>query len=218
MSNVLYVLFGTLDGIAILALIFKSFRWPFWRNFGKIALIALVLSVVSYIDRIILDIDPFDPLIQLLLYIILLRYILRVDLYYAWPVAVYGYVFFLFIQLIVYPTLLATGIVSQSDAVSSVGWGTYIIQGGTELACFIVAAIIHFLGQGFNFIDFPPHDEYISVRRSKYDILVNMSGSLAVATFMYFIMNYHGHILIVLPLMAASMAAMVYLARWKDFR
>ncbi|WP_010494993.1 hypothetical protein [Paenibacillus elgii] len=218
MDTVLYIGLSVLDAYATLALIYLSFRWPFWRDFDRLTVIVVVISVVSYVDRMVLDIEAWDPAIQLLLYILSLRYFLRVNWFYAWPLAVFGYVLFLLVQFSTYTALYATGVVSAGDAAASAGAGTYIIQAANDVICYAVCVAMYVFNHGFTHVDIPPHDDYLPVRQTRGDVVVNIAGSLAIATFMYWILNYHGHIAIVLPSLAASIVAMAYLARRKEIR
>ncbi|UKS30211.1 hypothetical protein LOZ80_15225 [Paenibacillus sp. HWE-109] len=216
-DSLLNVFFGTLDSLATLVLIYKIFRWPFWRSFNKLIVIAVVISLVSFINRTVLGLAEFDTAIQFVLYIVALRFIIRVSTDYAFSLTAIGYVTFLLIQFIVYPTLLASGIVTMDDAEAINGLGTYIIQIATELVCYAVAFVLYRFGLGFTYVDIPPHDEYGTQRRSKLDLFANILGSVAVATFMYWILNYQTHILIIIPLLAVSLALLLYISSRKEY-
>lgn len=216
MNELINIFLGTLDGIAIMALIYKSFRWPFWESFSKIFVIALLLAAVSYLDRVIIGIEMYDMFVQLILYVIFLRYIIRVNILCAYPLAVYGYIFFLAIQFATYALLMSAGIVSESDAANADGWGTYIIQFSSEIVCFIVATLAYLFNLGFSYIDRPPHDSHIIVRRGKMDLAATIFGTIVVITFMYWIINCQLHVYIILPALVLSMTILLYLAKRKD--
>jgi hypothetical protein len=216
-NSLLNVFFGTLDSLATLALIYKIFRWPFWRSFNKLIVIAVVIAIVSLINRTVLGLAEFDTAIQFVLYIIFLRYIIRVSADYACSLTAIGYVSFLLIQFTVYPVLLASGIVSMDDAESISNLGTYIIQASTEILCYLIAYALYAFALGFTYIDIPPHDEYGRQRKSKLDMVANILGSISVATLMYWILNYQTHIYIIIPLLVVSLALLLIIARRKEF-
>lgn len=216
-DSLLNVFFGTLDSLATLALIFKIFRWPFWRMFNRSIIIAVIIALVSFADRTVFDIPEFDTAIQLVLYIVLIRYILKVATFYACPLTTIGYVSFLLIQFIVYPTLLATGAVTTNDAQEISGFGTYLIQFSTEITCFAVAYVLHILRLGFSYVDIPPHDFYVANRKTKLDIVGNILGSVAVASFMYWLLNFEHNIAIILTLLSVSFVFLLYLSLRKDY-
>lgn len=218
MDAVLYLIFSLLDCFAIMALIYKTFRWPFWRSFKKLLIIAVVLSIVSYIDRIILDIAMYDSAIQFILYVVFFRYLLKISTFYAYPLAAIGYLLYNIVQFVTYPTLLTLGVVTEADAASNGGFGIYLIQLVTELISYAIAAAFYFLNLGYSYIDLPPHTGYESKRRSKFDVAANAIGTLAVIIPMYVVLNYQAeHIYILLGTTILALVPMFYLCRRKDF-
>ncbi|MEW9698004.1 hypothetical protein [Paenibacillus sp. SI8] len=217
-DSLLNVFFGTLDSLATLALIYKIFRWPFWRDFNKLLVIAVTISIISFINRTVLNITECDMAIQIILYVLALRFVIRASAFYAFPLTSIGYITFLLIQFIVYPILLWTGLVTVSDAGAVFGIGTYIIQAGTEIACFAVAYLLYLFGLGYTYVDLPPHDPYIIERKTKLDTFANVLGTIAISTFMYWILTFQSitHILIIIPLLLVSLAVLLYLSLRKD--
>lgn len=217
MDAALYLLFSVLDCFAIIGLMYKTFRWPFWKSFWRILLISSMLAVISYVDRVVLGLAAYDVAIQLVFYILFFRYILKISFFYAFPLAAIGYLEFNIIQFVTYPTLLSLGVVTGADAVSNAGLGIYLIQICTEIVSYTVATLFWIFGRGFSYIDVPPHTGDESIRRSKCDICVNIVGTIVVIIPMYLVLNYQSeHIYFILASSIIALIMMFYLSRRKD--
>jgi hypothetical protein len=217
LNSFLNVFFGTLDSLATFVLIYKIFRWPFWRDFNKLLILAVIIALVSFADRTVLGLAEFDTAIQFVLYVLFLRYIIKVGFCDAALLSAIGYNSFLLIQLIVYPALLASGIVSTSDAEVASGFGTFIIQASTEISCFIVAALLYVFRLGFAHVDLPPHDAYAIQSCTKLDWIANVIGAIAVMSFTYWLLNHVSNITLMIPVLAVTLAFLLYLSRRKDY-
>lgn len=214
-----YILFGFLDVIANLALIYKLYRFPFWEYKKEFIIIAVILSVSSYCTRILLSMPEIDMPLQYLLYILFFRYLLKIRFYYSVPLAAIGYLFFTVVQFIVYPLLMATQVVSVSDGLEVHGWGIYTIQLSSELSCYLIAYIMYKLGIGFSHITRPPQEVHIPLHdvNFKLNIFVNIFGSIVIVSIMYWVYNYHSYIYIVLPSSLIALVSLIYLSYRKDF-
>ncbi|NOU98432.1 hypothetical protein [Paenibacillus planticolens] len=217
-ESLLNVFFGTLDSIATWVLIYKIFRWPFWRDFNKLLVLAVIIAIVSFADRTVLGLAEFDTAIQFVLYVLFLRYIIKVGLCDASLLSAIGYVSFLLIQVLIYKPLLSSGIVSMDDAEAVSGLGTFIIQASTETSCFIIAALLYVFRLGFSSVDLPPHDSYTIENCSTLDWIANVFGAIAVMSFTYWLLNHVSSITLMIPLLAASLSFLLFLLRRKDYK
>ncbi|MNI06773.1 hypothetical protein D3C73_597650 [compost metagenome] len=220
MDIFLYVFFGFFDVIAILALIFKIYRFPFFEYTKKLVIIGLTLSIVSYFNRCVIDIANYDMIVQFILYILFFRYLIKVRLYRAFSLATTGYLAFDGIQFTVYPLLMSSGIVTTNDAQELTGLGTYMIQSSTEIMCFLVAYLLYKFNLGFSFISVPPHDMYIKSKNNQTEKIIFISNIVAatvISSIMYWILNFHAHVYIVLPAVAVSLFLLIYFTNRRDF-
>ncbi|WP_028551403.1 hypothetical protein [Paenibacillus sp. UNC451MF] len=221
LQTFLFILLGFLDVIAILALIFKTFRWPFWEYWPQLTIIGSVLSVASYLNRMVLDIPSYDLVIQFTLCILLLRFLVKVSFVHAIDVSAIGYLSFNGILILVYFGLLGTGLVSTDDAQQPANWGTFIIQLSGELGSYLTAYLLFRFHYGFSFIMRPPHNLYLNRKVSGFKriiAVVNTIGILTVCVSVYWVLNYHESVFILLLIIILSLAILVYLSYMRDLQ
>ncbi|HEY0828339.1 MAG TPA: hypothetical protein VGE40_09605 [Bacilli bacterium] len=220
MDIFLYLLFGFLDVIAILALIFKIFSFPFFKYAKEITIIGVTLSIVSYFNRFWLDLIPFDPAIQLFIMIIFFRYLIKLRLFESLSTVSIGSCSFIGIQVIVYLILLNTGVVTLNDAQSLTNLGTYIIQISTHLSCYLISFVLYRFNLGFSHIYSPPHDIHIRYRKTtlqKLTIFASVIGIIAVSCVLYWIFNYASGAYIILLSVLGSLIVLIYLSYLSDY-
>lgn len=219
-SNVFfYLLFGVLDVIAMIAPTFKIYRFPFWEYFKHILMIAICLSFASFVTRYLMEVPQLDMPIQFLLYVIFYRYLIKIKLYYAVPLAAIGYLFYAVIQFTIIPISLYFGIVNPTDLTQTTGIGTYLIQLFSDAASYVISFLIYLFGLGFSHVIRPPHDVQIDVVDNYYKLHVtaNIVGTLVICTTMYWLFNFHNSFIIVLPTSSAALAILIFLSYRKDF-
>lgn len=213
------MLLGFLDVIAVLALIFKTFRWPFWEFRLKLAIIGIALSSVSYLNRMVLDISQIDMAVQFLLYIVFLRFFIKVNLHHAVDVTAIGYLMFMGIQLVIYYWMLAMGVVRFEDAASPVGTVIFVIQFLSDALAFLIAYLFYRLQLGFSFMMRPPHNLYLHrtidiAKRTK--MVFNTVGIITISFSIYWMLN-HSEQFFLLPLLTfISLSILIYLSYKRD--
>ncbi|HEY0828337.1 MAG TPA: hypothetical protein VGE40_09595 [Bacilli bacterium] len=220
MDIFMYLLLGFLDVMAILVLIFKIFRFPFWEYAKKLAIIGVTLSVVSYINRYWLDIASYDMAIQFTLYILFFRYLIKIRLFDSLSIVAIGYCSFVAIQFIIYPALLMSGTVTIDDAKGLTNLGLYIIQISTEISCFLIGYLLYRFNMGFSYIFAPPHDMYIRHKKSTIRTLIasaTVIGILVICSTMYWVLNFASAVYIVLPSAIGSVLILIYLSYRRDY-
>ncbi|WP_144028820.1 hypothetical protein [Paenibacillus tyrfis] len=219
MSTFLYFLFGLLDSIAVFILIFKTFRWPIRQYWIEILISGGLISFLSYVNRIIFHIPNWDMTLQFIAYISLLMWMFRVNLPNAINLAAIGYLAFVGIQFIVYPLLLELGIVNVDDAQELTGFGTYIIQVSSEIACYSVSYLIWKLNIGFSYVSQPPHDRFtfFKIKGNKFAYISNVIAVLVVCSTMYWVFNYvHGQF-VVLGSVWGALVILLVLSYRRDY-
>jgi hypothetical protein len=220
MENVIYLSLGILDSFAILALALRIYRFPFWEYFKEICLIAALASGTSFFVRVILSMPALDMAVQYMLYVLLLRYIIHIRFFPALLIAAVGYLSFTGVQFIVYPTLILTNVVTFNDAKELEGVGTYLIQISSEAASYLVCWLLYKLNLGYACFPRPPHEIQLKDKMTGTNLHLMLSTLLAVTVIfstLYWILNYHAHIFIVLPTVAAALCLLLYLSQRKDY-
>jgi hypothetical protein len=115
----IYLLLGTIDVFLILAFIFKTFKWPFFRYVRECLTIASICSLESYVNRIILNIPQWDVLIQIVSLMIMLHVIIKVNWYHSLTLSAYGAIAYSIIVYLTYMLLGVSGLVTHEDMAAS---------------------------------------------------------------------------------------------------
>lgn len=219
MDTFLYLFFGFLDVMVNLALVYKLYRFPFWEYYKEFLIIGITLSVASYVVRLVIGMPEIDMICQYILYIIFFRYLIKIKLYYAFPMAAVGYLAYAVIQFSLYPVLLWTGLVNEADVTSTNGLGVYAIQLCSELTGYLIAFLMYRFGLGFSHITRPPHGMSIKIRDKQYNwqIAANVLGSLVVVFIMYWIFNHISYLFVILPSSLLALSSLVFLSYRKDY-
>lgn len=219
MSSVVYVLLGMLDIYALFALMFKSFRLPYFEYIREITIIAFVVSVVSLVVRIYLEAPAvIDIVLHLILYIIFFRYLIKVK---VWRAAVISLVYFGYglISFIVYLFYVNTSILPSDLINESSSYAAEVLQITQISLSALISWLLHRYRLGFSFIIRPPHDLFIKTKLKKNDMI--MINSILVVSIVFFgsalyILHYQNFLIIPLNLIGFSM--LIYLAYRKDMR
>ncbi|UKS25061.1 hypothetical protein LOZ80_26140 [Paenibacillus sp. HWE-109] len=220
MEIFLYLLLGALDSLCNFVLMFKIFRFPINEYKYEILLSTIILTFVSYANRMIFNIPDWDMAIQFLLYIVLLMYLFKVNLSYAIDLSSIGYLAFVGIQFTIFPILEFANIVSFNDAHELTGSGTYVIQITSQIICYFVGYLLWKCNFGFSHISKPPHDGFLRYNISgtkTLGLFTNSIAALIVCSTMYWVLNYHAGVYIVLPSVIGALLILFYLSYRKDF-
>ncbi|MFE5323880.1 hypothetical protein ACFQ88_34910 [Paenibacillus sp. NPDC056579] len=221
MQTFFYLFLGFLDVIAIFALIFRTFRWPFWEFRLKLTVIGVFISFVSYMNRMVLDIPQFDIAIQFILFIVFFRYVIRVNVYHAIDVTAIGYLTFMSIQLILYYVMKYFQLITLEDATNPVAAMAFFIQVLSEACSFLVAYLFYRFQLGFSFMMRPPHNLYLNrtidlAKRTK--MVFNTIGILTISISVYWLANHERYFLILPALTFLSLAMLIYLSYKRDLQ
>lgn len=219
MNTFNYLLLGCFDSIAMIALMFKIYRFPFWEYAREIAIIAAILSFSSYVVRFVIGYPEIDTVIQLVLFVIMYRYIIKFKLYYAVPLAEVGYLSFAVIQFLTIPLWIRLGIANMNDLKAETGTGTYLIQISTDLLCYLVAFLLYRFGLGFSHIFRPPHEVNIKVHDPSYGfhVTANIIGTVVVSLTMYWMFATYNSISIIFGSSIVALGFLMYLSHRKDY-
>ncbi|ANE45700.1 hypothetical protein SY83_04610 [Paenibacillus swuensis] len=220
MDILLYLIFGFLDLFAVTAIMFSLFRFQLREYVKEIVFICGVLSVVSYVNRAILGIPEYDLAIQFGIYVLFMRYVIRIRLFKSILLSAFGFMSYLLIQFIIFPLLVRTGFVSLLDAQSLHNLGTYGIQFSTDVVSFGLVWFAYRFRLGFSSVEHPPHNfsQKEQIKGSDlYIAYVVIMGVLSLCTVVYWLLNSSMYLYFILPSLTLTLAALVHLTYRKEF-
>lgn len=219
MDIILFLALGFLDGIAIVALGFKVFRFPISWYKREIGLIALILTCCSYIIRILVGFPELDMIIQYGLIVLFFRYLLKLKLFDSLMIPAVGYLIFDLVQLIIYPQMISLGMISLEDIQQNIGYGTYLVQVTGQVVCLITCWLLYRLNLGFSFVTCPPHDVDVRFSLRGHDLLMFLGvlcSSLVFSGILYWLFHYHNQWKIVTAAIVMILVLMLVIAYKKE--
>lgn len=214
-----YVLLGFFDALAVIVLMLKLYRFPLWEYKTEIGIFALWISICSLFIRVIADFPSIDPLIQIILFVLFLRYVIKVRLTYAALITLTGFLAYILFQMVIYYLFDLLGITKDSDAIKTDGFGTHAIQITSIITVYIASYLLKLSNLGFSFIIRPPHD--VSVKdmnlQGRKVIWISISFILAIISFSFSLLLHMDSICIV-PLLVASFGMLYYLSYRRELK
>ncbi|WP_017814495.1 hypothetical protein [Paenibacillus shenyangensis] len=157
-DKALYIILSIFDAAAMIILMFKLYRLPIMMYAKRISVLALIITLSSYFFRVEISIAYLDLPIQYLIFVLFLRYVIRMKFHYSAFVAAAGMLGFFNIQLLIYYFFDASGALDSSIVKEISGMAVYAVQVSTEVAIFLLSFILWKFNLGFSFIIIPPHD------------------------------------------------------------
>ncbi|MGG0793808.1 hypothetical protein ABE137_07355 [Brevibacillus laterosporus] len=219
MDIVLYLAFGFVDVIAILAVIFRFFRFPIRMFIREFVIIGAVLTLSSFVVRKVLNLSEIDLGIQFILYVLFFRYFIKIKIFDSFLLASIGYLSFSVIQLLIYNSLLFVGVVTDLDVQSTSNIGTYVIQVVTQVVSFLFAWILYRKNLGFSFILCPPVDVHIKVKIKGINLIIYLGILASIATLFltpYLLFNHLSWIPILILGLIIMLCLLYYATNRKD--
>lgn len=217
MSFVLFMVFGVLEIYALFALMFKTFRLPYFDYIQEISIIALTVALTSYIIRVYFDINQvIDILTHFIFYILFFRYLIKVR-YWRAIVISFMYIGYAVLNIMVYLLYTSTGILTAEVLNHPNSAAAYVIQLSTAVLAFAIAYVIYRRNSGFSFIIRPPHDFFIKAKMQKKDCVIIMAVllMLLLLSFTFYIL-FHYQSMVSIPLIIVSYLVLIYLAYRRD--
>lgn len=218
MSFVLYMVFGMLEIYALFALMFRTFRLPYFEYLKEISIISVTVCFVSYIIRVYLEVNMLiDIATHIILYILFFRFLIKVKVWRALIISLV-YIGYAVINIIVFYSLTTLNLLSSESIVTNPnGVQAYVIQSTTIAIAFTISFVLYKLGYGFSFIIRPPHDFFLKTTMKKSDItIIAAVSSLFIVFFLTVYLISSHKIYISIPLIIASYTVIVYLAYRRD--
>jgi len=206
MNNILFYLFSILEFTAVITLTLSIFLFNLKDNKSHMLFSAFMLAQASYIMRMATNLESISIVVQLIMMILILRFIFRIQLFYAALMGVVGY---LLIGLLQMGITLAFSTISQlniEEILSNDHLSIhYFLQLITSIICFLISQLLSKYRLGFSFI--PDNDsERIQFKRSNLGLLGTIiAGIIIVSIFSYFsLSNTFNFIVITISLLIVT--------------
>lgn len=203
---VLFLALGIIDVYAEMALIFKSFKIPYFEYFKEISIMAIFIALVSLIIREFLELSALaDIILHFALIILFLRYIIKVIFWRSIIVSL-SYFSYGLISFLSYTIYASMGI--ETDSAIQV---TQIVGG------FLIAWLLYRFNVGFSWFSQPPHDFLIKAPMKKADMQLIVSVLFVAALFFVgfeYVWNYQ--LLEVVPFILAGFSILIYMGYKRD--
>jgi len=214
-----YLVLGVFDALAIVALGFKYYRFPFWEYAKELVVIAVITSWISYLNRIVLQLPEIDMISQLLIVALLFRYLIKMRFMPSFIVAACGYLWFILIQYLTFTLLVSIGTVSFESSRDTIGLNVYMIQIVSQVACYLICWAGHTFNLGFASFHRPPHD--LTTNESYkglnlYFLIATILATLVIFSIIYWIFYFDTHPFIAIPLVILALTALTALSYRKE--
>lgn len=161
MTLAVYLMLGFIDTLAILAIMFKLFRMPFFEYSREVLALSLIISCSSYLLRVEVGSATLDMVVQISMYIGFLIYVIKIRIVKSVIIACAGYSAFAAIQVLIAVPIFLSGFMDSQIVKDTGGVGIYTIQIMTELGAFLVSFVLHAKQWGWSYVIRPPHDFFV---------------------------------------------------------
>lgn len=141
-----FIFFSTLEGIAIFSLMMSIFRLKATRVIRQALFIIMIMNLQSFVLREELSYEYLVPIINILLFILLLKTVVKIPILWSAIITCVGYFIYVVIQSLLVPTLFAG--YELTEIQSSVGLG-YALQAASAFIGIGIAWLLYRLGKGY---------------------------------------------------------------------
>lgn len=203
-----FIFFSTVEFIGIIFLGITLFRLRLYKKeYIKALLFCIFLSVVSLILRI--NIASVAPIVVLILYLVLLKFILNTDLIKSYFIGFVSYFIFIFIQASVFVLFDKYDIIPEQSITMYSNSG-YLLQMLTFIVLMLISFVTRYIKEGFSFD--PDFSSYKNRVVSNKLFLMITSVSLIILAYLYFELFMSDSIKYVyLTFIAASLITLIIL-------
>lgn len=204
MNHILFFLFSMMEYMAVFYLSFALFSIVFKHFIPQLLISSFVLTCSSFIMRS-LKLDMYDVLLQILIFILLIRFVFRINGYYAVIIS-FGYICAVVIQMVSFNLLYQVGLLGQ---ISSFSGGTYIIQTISALLVVLLAVFLKKKDWRYSFVPTKVHIKVsLTWLNSLLLLFVLLEISIIVISYYYFLNAFspsHGIFALILFLVAGAL-------------
>jgi len=217
-ATAIYIALGTFDAFAVFVLILKLYRLPLREYMRELVIMSVFIAIVSFFMRLVLHIPAMDLPLQLILFTLFIRFVMRVKLFYSAIITGAGFGAYLIIQVCIYAVLSTMGFMDKQLVIESTGIEVNIVQAISITLAYVIGFALQKFNFGFSFIIRPPHDfsvkEDYSTSRNKALLFWSLATlvvlSVSLTALLYMKIEY------VTPLLLISFGALYFQSRRRD--
>lgn len=217
-STAIYIFLGALDAFAVFVLVLKLYRLPLKEYIMELSIMSVFIAIVSFVLRIVLNVPAIDLPLQVVLFALFIRYVMRVKLFYSAIITSAGLGAYLLIQMTLYAILSGIGYLDEQLVLQSTGVEVNVVQAMSITLAYVIGFIFKKFNLGFSFIIRPPHDfsvkEDLSTARNKsllfWSIVTLLVLSISLVALLHMKIEY------VIPLLLISFSALYLQSRRRD--
>ncbi|URJ45199.1 hypothetical protein MF628_004987 [Paenibacillus polymyxa] len=158
LTNLLYIIIGVFDALAILLLPLALYMLPIKDYRYRIILFAVFISILSFVMRIVLNIPKLDLPLQYALFSIFLRIGLKIKLHWSAFILGVSISAYATMQMAIFYVYSFFDVMQINVLKENATLQVFLLQGTSILITYLVAALFKLYGTGFSFISAPPHD------------------------------------------------------------
>ncbi len=219
MNISIYLLLGSLDIFSIILSTFCFFSLPFKEYLKEVLIISFSLSLSSYFVRVVFEAALFDTLIQVILLILLIRFLVKVKTTLSILMAAIGTMAYISFQPLVIFLYDLTGIIHAAASLSAETWGARTVQLTTDVLMVLASLILIRFGLGITYFARPPHSMYLKERLSKNFFLILLIACIGIAiTCLFMFLLLQIKFLLIPPIAFLVFLVLVMLVLRRDYR
>jgi hypothetical protein len=152
MNLLLSYFFSAIDFSALIVLTLCTFRFRLKHHVKEIVISSLIMSFISKCFML-LHLTSIAPVIQLLILIVIFKFLFRESVLYSFVSNVLGFLLFITIETTFFSILIRYNIIQESDLGGDPKNITYILQVSESIIMYLVAFGMKSLNHGFGFSD-----------------------------------------------------------------
>ncbi|PYI57331.1 hypothetical protein [Paenibacillus flagellatus] len=213
MTIFLFLLFSALEWLALIVLTFAMFRFELKGYKWQLLFSSVLLALISYFVFDVLNLRVLATFLQPPIVFIFLWQMFRVQYFYAALMTVYGYLGYLFLQLLLY--LIAQSIGVSLDEMIPNTLYAYITQSISVGATGLLAWFLFRYRIGYIFVPFSEYANVI-IKGINFRLLVLILIGYAVISFSNYLVFSKGVPVFLLMAMSVILGLLLYLAQKKD--
>lgn len=180
MESVAFMVFSTIEGLGIFALMMTIFKINPFHYFWQVLFVVLLMSLQSYLLRSELSLYYLAPITNIMLFIFFVATVVKEPLVGSAIITLIGYTAFSLLQTMIVTIVFDSIIESQTVLIYG-----YALQTSSAIAIGLVAWLIYKLGIGFTW-------SFEKVRFKREDLIV--SSTIFVVLIFFTIILYRNEI------------------------
>lgn len=146
-----FMFFSTLEGVAIFSIMMSVFRLKTTEYLWHALFIILIMNLQSYVLREDLFLAFLAPVINMILFVLLLNTVMRLPLVWSAIITITGYFIFVVIQSLILKILFLNYTVAEVQGDIFKG---YMLQSVSGVAGLLLSWLFYKFGYGFAAVDF----------------------------------------------------------------